>query len=171
VPKTVITNDQQSVEELAAEGLPLIYKHIGAASHPASMTKPFLQDDLRRLDVLCNCPAIFQERIDAQLDIRVTVIGRDLYAAEIHSQLGKSPLDWRLDYSGPFRPHILDNKTSKRLCGLMHRLGLVYGAIDLRLTPQGEYVFLEINPNGQYLFIELLAKMPLSERMAQFLMA
>jgi hypothetical protein len=23
----------------------------------------------------------------------------------------------------------------------MHRLGLVYGASDMRLTPQGEYVF------------------------------
>jgi D-alanine-D-alanine ligase-like ATP-grasp enzyme len=51
----------------------------------------------------------------------------------------------------------------------MRRLGLVYSAIDLRLTPEGEYVFLEINPSGQYLFIELLTQMPLSKHMANFL--
>jgi hypothetical protein len=121
------------------------------------------------LDTLCNCPAIFQERIEAQLDIRVTAIGRDLYAAEIESQAGESPLDWRFDHTVPFRPHMLDSETSSQLYALMRRLGLVYGAIDLRLTPQGEYVFLEINPSGQYLFIELLTKMPLSDRMAEFL--
>jgi hypothetical protein len=31
---------------------------------------------------------------------------------------------------------------------------LLYGAIDLRLTPEGRYVFLEINPAGQFLYIE-----------------
>jgi len=37
----------------------------------------------------------------------------------------------------------------------MRRLGLEYGAIDLRLTPEGQYVFLEINPAGQFLWIEM----------------
>lgn len=171
VPRTVMTNDENAVKEIIAEGVPLVYKHVGDASHPASATRALLPADLERLDVLCNCPAIFQERIDAQLDIRVTAIGAKLYAAEIDSQTGDSPLDWRLDYSVPFRPHTLDNKTWERLCALMHRLGLLYAAIDLRLTPDGEYVFLEVNPSGQFLFIELLAKIPLSERMAEFLIA
>jgi glutathione synthase/RimK-type ligase-like ATP-grasp enzyme len=169
VPRTLMTNDQDAVRDVVAEGIPLIYKHIGTASHPTSATKALLPADLDRLNVLCNCPAIFQERIDAQFDIRVTAIGGNLYAAEIESQSGDSPLDWRLDYSVPFRPHTLDNKTYERLCALMRRLGLLYGAIDLRLTPEGEYVFLEVNPSGQYLFVELLAKIPLSERMADFL--
>ena len=51
----------------------------------------------------------------------------------------------------------------------MRKLNLIYGAVDLRLTPEGEYVFLEINPSGQYLFIELLTNIPLTERMAAFL--
>ena len=51
----------------------------------------------------------------------------------------------------------------------MRRLGLAYGAIDLRVTSEGEYVFLEVNPSGQYLFVELLTQMKLSEYMAEFL--
>ena len=38
----------------------------------------------------------------------------------------------------------------------MHSYGLTYGAIDLIVTPAGEYVFLENNPVGQFLFVEEL---------------
>jgi glutathione synthase/RimK-type ligase-like ATP-grasp enzyme len=169
VPRTIITNNPHEVRALAAEGISLIYKRIGEVSRPLTATKPLLPSDLDRLDVLPNCPAIFQEHINASLDIRVTAIGTDLYAAEIDSQRGASPLDWRFDHTVPFRTHTLDSTTATRLRGLMRRLGLVYGAIDLRLTTEGEYVFLEINPSGQYLFIELLTQVPLSERMAEFL--
>jgi hypothetical protein len=169
VPRTVITNDPEAVRTFARENPSLIYKRLGPAPRPITATKPLLPADLERLDTLCNCPAIFQEHIEARLDIRVTAIGTNLYAAEIDSQSGESPLDWRFDHTVPFRPHTLDSETSRRLRTLMQRLGLLYGAIDLRLTPQDEYVFLEINPNGQYLFIELLTQMPLSERMAEFL--
>jgi glutathione synthase/RimK-type ligase-like ATP-grasp enzyme len=171
VPRTALTNDPEAVRALAAEGIPLIYKRMGTTPRPLTATKALLPTDLERLDVLVNCPAIFQEHIDAKLDIRVTAIGTDLYAAEIDSQAGESPLDWRFDHTVPFRPHALDSETLARLHALMQRLGLVYGAIDLRLTPNGEYVFLEVNPSGQYLFIELLAQIPLSERMAAFLVS
>ncbi len=51
----------------------------------------------------------------------------------------------------------------------MHRLQIKFAAVDVRLTPDEEY-FLDLNPSGQYLFVELLTKIPLSERMADFLM-
>jgi glutathione synthase/RimK-type ligase-like ATP-grasp enzyme len=31
---------------------------------------------------------------------------------------------------------------------------LKFGAIDLILTPAGEYVFLEVNPNGQWAWLD-----------------
>ncbi|MEQ1933287.1 MAG: hypothetical protein ABL962_05340, partial [Fimbriimonadaceae bacterium] len=164
-----ITNDPETVQSLFAEGIPLIYKRIGPTPRPITATKPLLKTDLDRLDALPNCPAIFQEHIRAQLDIRVTVIGTELYGAEIESQSGASPLDWRFDHTVPFREHKLDSQVAAHLRNIMMRLGLVYGAVDLRLTPEGEYVFLEVNPSGQYLFVELLAKIPLSEKMALYL--
>jgi glutathione synthase/RimK-type ligase-like ATP-grasp enzyme len=53
----------------------------------------------------------------------------------------------------------------------MHRLGLVYGAIDVRLTPEGRYVFLEVNPAGQWLFIEHATGQPISAELASRLVA
>jgi glutathione synthase/RimK-type ligase-like ATP-grasp enzyme len=45
----------------------------------------------------------------------------------------------------------------------MHKLGLNFGAVDMILTPDGRYVFLEINPNGQWGWVEDLTGMPISE--------
>ena len=51
----------------------------------------------------------------------------------------------------------------------MHRLGLVYGAIDMRRTPDGRYVFLEINPAGQWLFVEHFSGQPITSTLARLL--
>jgi glutathione synthase/RimK-type ligase-like ATP-grasp enzyme len=53
----------------------------------------------------------------------------------------------------------------------VERLGLCYGAIDMVLTPDGRYVFLEINPNGQYLWIEEAAGLPISDAICDLLMS
>ena len=49
-------------------------------------------------------------------------------------------------------------------------LGLSYGAVDLVLTPEGRYVFLEINPNGQYLWVEDATGLPISDALCDLLM-
>ncbi len=56
-----------------------------------------------------------------------------------------------------------------RLRALMTRLGLVYGAIDMRLTPDGHYIFLEINPSGQWLFVEERSGQPITASFARLL--
>jgi glutathione synthase/RimK-type ligase-like ATP-grasp enzyme len=103
VPRTLITNDPRSAEAFFYEGASLIYKHIGSAPKPITTTKQFLESDIGRLNSLQNCPAIFQEYIEAQVDIRATIIGDKIFAAEIDSQRGKSPFDWRFDHTVPFR--------------------------------------------------------------------
>ena len=51
----------------------------------------------------------------------------------------------------------------------MARLGLRYGAVDLRRTPDGRYVFFEVNPAGQWLFVEERTGLPITERVAALL--
>jgi glutathione synthase/RimK-type ligase-like ATP-grasp enzyme len=169
IPQTLITNNPWEVVDFADRGIPLIYKGMGEGKGKSTGTKTLQPSDFDRLASLQSCPAIFQEKIEARLDIRVTAIGGVLYPVEIESQQGHSPLDWRFDHDVPFNPHSLDSKIERQLQQLLEQLGLVYGAIDLRITPDGEYVFLEVNPNGQYLFAEILAGIPLSEKMVDFL--
>jgi glutathione synthase/RimK-type ligase-like ATP-grasp enzyme len=51
----------------------------------------------------------------------------------------------------------------------MDDLGLVFGAIDLKLTDTGKHVLLEVNPQGQFLYIELLTGLPISDALTEFL--
>ncbi|MEZ4456069.1 MAG: hypothetical protein R2882_05895 [Gemmatimonadales bacterium] len=74
-------------------------------------------------------------------------------------------MDVRLN-NVPYRPHELPLEVQERILLLMRRLGLEYGAIDFRLTPEGEYVFLEINPAGQFLYIEQATGLPIAAALA-----
>ena len=50
---------------------------------------------------------------------------------------------------------------------LVRSYGLNFGAVDLILTPDDRYVFLEINPNGQFLFVqERVPELRMGEAMA-----
>ena len=57
----------------------------------------------------------------------------------------------------------------EKLQALRTRLRLEYGAVDMRLTPEGDYVFLEINPNGEYLYYEEATGLPISMALAEHL--
>jgi hypothetical protein len=117
-------------------------------------------------------PVIFQAYVPKRLEIRVTAVDRELFAVEIHSQqTNHTRHDWRRYdlYHTPHLPHELPQNVRERCLKLVERLGLCYGAIDLILTPDGRYVFLEINPNGQYLWLEEMAGHPISDAICDFL--
>ncbi len=103
------------------------------------------------------CPGIFQQRIRAAYELRVTVIGETVIAAAIDSQQDGASVDWR--FSGklgqvPLRAVTLDAGTAARCVALCRRLGLAFGCIDLIVTRAGETVFLEVNQAGQFIWKE-----------------
>jgi hypothetical protein len=53
-------------------------------------------------------------------------------------------------------PAELPAEVDARCRRLLHELGLVFGCIDLILTPSGEHVFLEVNEMGQFLWLDEL---------------
>jgi MvdD-like protein with pre-ATP grasp domain len=129
--------------------------------------------DVGHAEALRRCPIILQAYVPKRLEIRATVVGSAIFAAEIHSQYThRTRHDWRrYDHSEtPYLPHALPDEVAERCRRLVRELGLCYGAIDLVLTPDGRYVFLEINPNGQYLWIEHATGMPITEAMCDLLL-
>jgi D-alanine-D-alanine ligase-like ATP-grasp enzyme len=75
-------------------------------------------------------------------------------------------VDVRMNVDAKHVAHDLPNDVSDKLRALMRRLGLVYGAIDLRLSEDGRYVFLEINPAGQFLYVEEQTGQPITSALA-----
>ncbi|HZS09479.1 MAG TPA: ATP-dependent carboxylate-amine ligase [Blastocatellia bacterium] len=130
--------------------------------------------DLGYLPTIRYCPVIVQAYVPKLVELRITVVGEQVFAAEIHSQdSARSRHDWRhYDlYHTVHRRHELPGELAVRLVRLVERLGLCFGAIDMILTPDGRYVFLEINPNGEYGWIESLTGLPISDAICDLLLA
>lgn len=90
-----------------------------------------------------------------------------MYAALIAT----TALDWRPDLNVPISPWPVPDGIRRRVGTVLRQLGLRMGIVDLKLTPEGEPVWLEVNPQGQFLFLEPLTGEPLTEHFADFLLS
>jgi hypothetical protein len=95
-------------------------------------------------------PAAFQTRIVGKRDIRATVVGGKVLAAETTSQ----QVDWRVDRDAHWSRHTLPGEVERCCLSLLDDLGIRFGGIDLALDEHGEYWFLEVNPNGEWAWLE-----------------
>ncbi|MGQ0678627.1 MAG: MvdC/MvdD family ATP grasp protein [Actinomycetota bacterium] len=173
VPDTLITNDPACARAfIERHGVGnTIYKTFLATEEHWRETRVVREQELPALDSVRLAPVIFQRYIPAVEDLRVTVVGEQVFPAAIRPAAGGYQIDYRMDLEGAsYRPTELPDAVEKGLRRLMERLGLVYGAIDMRLTPEGEYVFLEVNPAGEWLFVEERTAMPITQCMANLLM-
>ena len=170
VPATLVTNDpREAVAFLSSLRGRAIFKRTGSGAGPASKTSFVTPEILERLDAIADCPTTFQEYVEARCDIRVVWIAGELWPVSIDSQAGLSPEDCRFDNSVDFHPCELPAAVRDGLARLMTGLGLVFGAIDLRLGLNGEYYFLEVNPAGQFAYLEAKTGIPLIAAVASLL--
>ncbi len=97
-------------------------------------------------------PVYLQQYITKQYEVRITIIGKEVYAVRIDT---KNKIDWRMDYPN-HRYSLIDcpNDIIKKCYQMMIDFNLVFGAFDFIVTPENEWIFLEINPNGQWLWLE-----------------
>lgn len=139
---------------------------------PTIYTSRVEDADLQHLTSVRHTITFFQEEVEKQRDIRVTVIGNDVFSASIDSQSDPSlEVDWRRTTSKPknWEEHRLPESLAKKCLFLIEHFGLNFGAIDLVLTPEGDYVFLELNPNGQWAWIEIELGYPMTESLIRLL--
>ncbi len=117
-------------------------------------------------------PCQFQEFVPKAYDVRVTVIGNRVFAVAIHSQRSiGAQIDWRRGASGELPHEIIDlpEDIESKCEALVSMFGLKFGAIDLVLTPDDRFLFLEINGNGQWAWLEQLTGLPLAATLVETL--
>lgn len=181
VPPTLISQTPREILEFRTSvGRPLAAKLIAKgpprATTPAEQYVVFTQrladEDLQDTAALGACAALYQPYIDKQFELRVTVVGKEVFTCRIDSQATeRTRVDWR-NYDLANTPHSafgLDDKTKELCLKLVRHFGLNFAAIDLICTPSDEIVFLEINPNGQWGWIQELTGLPIAEAHARFL--
>jgi hypothetical protein len=172
IPRTVITSDpgdaSRFIEDLRG---PAVFKALTGTSWQFTETRRLLDEHSQYLDKLRYAPVIFQELIEARCDVRANVIDNRVFAVSIRPDHPGAILDWRMDAASRIAPYVLPPQTERALVRLVRALGLRFGAIDLRLNPDGDYVFLEVNPAGQFLFCEIHAGQPISRQLAESLLS
>lgn len=186
VPPTLITNNP--AEFLAFRRRysgPIISKVFhNSIQYPANdpaephaftcMTNVVSNRDLGYISAIRHSPVIFQAYVPKQLELRVTVVGSQVLTAAIHSQrTHRTTHDWRRAdlLHTRYAPFDLPREIESLCLRLVQDLGLHFGAIDLILTPDNRYVFLEINPSGQWRWVEKMSGLPISSAIADFLIS
>ena len=114
-------------------------------------------------------PSIVQPELKKESDLRVTVAGEAVFPVALLSQQSpETSTDWRTwditeGLELAHQRFDLPNNVQQLCLDLNRRLGLNFSCIDLVLTTDGEFVFLEINPNGQWAWIESMVGMPVRD--------
>ncbi len=164
IPDTVVTNVPDDIRDAyRAFSGKMIAKPVRSGYVPVdgdekviytSVVPPGHLEDLADATL---SPTIFQRLLPKKADIRVTVVGTQIFSVAIDSQTDPAAsIDWRRTQD-PDLPHDIINlprELEGKILRLTKRLGLEFGALDFVLTPQGEFVFLEINPSGQWLWLD-----------------
>lgn len=163
VPPTLCSNDPERIRRFVRESPgETIYKSFAPAQWRIDggsalvFTSLVTEDDLPDDDILRLSPGILQRRIAKDHEIRVTYMGDHAVTVRLLSQESEATrLDWKASFNRiALEKAALPAEIDEACRRLMRRLGIVFGCLDLIVTPGGEHVFLEVNEMGQFLWLE-----------------
>lgn len=179
VPETYISNDFNVIQNFLCTNSQCVYKPVshsflGISENPEVLyTNLITCADLDESS-LSICVGIFQQFINKESELRITVIGDRLFAAKIRNQESQQArVDWRrYDIAHtPHEPVCLPDSFRNMCIELVSSLGLYFGAIDAVETKDRQFVFLEINPAGLWAWIQYLTGLPIAEAIADWLIS
>jgi glutathione synthase/RimK-type ligase-like ATP-grasp enzyme len=176
IPDTLITTDRSAakmfIEAHARHGA--IYKTLSTPNVRSELYKSSViftsrisDADLEFIDTVRYAPCLIQEYVQKSFEVRLTIINRKAFAVALNVQESypSGTTDWRavqqegIEYS----VHQLPEKIESLCLELLDQLGLVFGAIDLIVTPEQEYIFVEVNPSGQWAWLESAVGLPMTD--------
>lgn len=163
IPDTILTTKKEKVREFLNTHISIITKSLDINFSFAETTEGYLYHQLTSKVTLKDINSfpvtfpltLFQKEIKKIIELRIFFINQKIFTAAIFSQNSHlTESDYRnYNHENMNRviPFNLPQEIMNKLTKLMKDLGLESGSIDMILTPNQEYVFLEVNPNGQFM--------------------
>lgn len=182
IPKTLVTNDPKLFRSFCSQHHDngVIYKtlsHPFIAEHESYIQSVYtsLVDSVKISDESIRAaPCLFQENILKDYELRIVVLEEHVYSARLYSQEHQeTSIDWRRNQDTVTVRHeacSLPVYVHEACLKIVKTLQLSYGAIDMMVTPDGRYVFVEINSNGNWLWLEKILNFPIADKLIDILM-
>ncbi|WP_299180808.1 MvdD family ATP-grasp ribosomal peptide maturase [uncultured Chryseobacterium sp.] len=168
IPETCITNNPDEAKKFILKHQNVVGKmQTGFAIYEDGIenvvfTNVIKEENLEELDSLLYCPMQFQKKIEKKKELRITVVGQDIYAFEIDSQQSDdAKVDWRKDginLIDKWTQTELPADIEAKLLELLDVYNVDYGAIDIIVSPEDEYYFIEINAAGEFFWLDNLTE-------------
>lgn len=173
VPRTLITSDKVAArsflgarpEEFVIKSVtqPVIETEIGFDALFTTKVGPAILD---HLDELQNSPCIFQEFVRRTGDVRLTLVGRKIFAVFLDSSDGGAAVEAdhrNLFYTEmKYSPIDVPEFIASACVDMCRHFDLSYGAFDFAVDTAGRWWFLELNPFGQWAWVEEMTGMPIA---------
>ena len=165
VPRTVITNAPEHAPEHGGYlGPAAVYKALASATGADGDRVAFIPTtevattDMADLRVALTAHQ-FQERVPKVRDVRATVVGRRVFAANILAP-DTGIIDWRTNYAGlRYEPVNLPGEVESALLAAADWVG----------TADGRHHFVDLNPSGQWGWIQEATGLPIAAALAAHL--
>jgi glutathione synthase/RimK-type ligase-like ATP-grasp enzyme len=181
VPETCITNNPAEASRFVTEHsngaivkMQSSFAIYRQGREHVVFTNVITRDNLEAIESLQYCPMQFQEKIEKARELRITIVGDSVFAFSVDSQkMENAKTDWRregLELLDQWQPYVLPPDVQEKLLRLMDVYGINYGAIDIIVTPEEDYYFLEINAAGEYFWLDRLVDHEISEQIANVLL-
>jgi len=163
IPVTLVSNDPKDIYDFyKLHNERIIYKPLTPAAFLeggevlatfVELIEPAFFDEP---DVIALTPGIFQRYVEKAYELRVNFFGTNIVAIKINNQHDPdTAVDWRQHVEKTrLETYDLPAKLEYQLKDFMARMGLVFGAIDILVDVDGNYIFLEVNEMGQFLWID-----------------
>ncbi|WP_097910779.1 ATP-grasp ribosomal peptide maturase [Streptomyces sp. b84] len=170
VPPTLVTNDPNEARAFVESHDQAIFKTLRWTPYQrggvplTGWADPVVATEIdERVAVV---PHLFQAVVNKAADLRVLVVGRQVFAVRIESGM----LDWRKDYSAlSYRVVDLPDPVEKALLAYLDHFELASGSFDFAIDEAGGLWWLELNPNGQWGWLEESTGLAMSAAFAELL--
>jgi glutathione synthase/RimK-type ligase-like ATP-grasp enzyme len=163
IPATLMSNSPRDVREFFARGgrtickgfTPHVWQKEGHHSVAITETFELTGEQLPSDEVLTYAPAIYQELVPKEFDVRMVLLGSRIYSYALTNP--KKALDWRQDAGFG---HVVAEKIAtppeveQGVLAFARQSGICAGSLDFGVDAQGQWWFLEINEQGQFLWLD-----------------
>ena len=180
VPRTLMTNspkalhdylDQPTGRTICKGFFPHIWQKEPRTSIAVTETFELTKEMLPADDVITYAPAIYQEMVEKEFDVRMVLLGTAVYSYSLYNSA--KAIDWRQDVrQGLVRVDAVATppEVERAVLAFAAKSGIAYGSFDFAVDSQGRWWFLEVNEGGQFLWLDAFNnQLHLQEKFLSFL--